>query len=129
MCTHRLTLSEANPDVALEPYVVAARELEGVEARLQALRVRIVVPLAEYSRIRGTTVLIGDQILILHHIFHGLRDAASREAAINRSRLYLHLQHKAVADFSGVNLFTRRGDNSHDARRWWTRIGNSSSRR
>lgn len=89
--TYRLALSKANPDVTLEPYIVTARELESIETSLQALRIRVVVPFAKYRWISGTTILIRNQIFILNHIFHGLRNATSGKATIDRPGLYFYL--------------------------------------
>lgn len=89
--TYRLTLSKAHPNITLESDVITAWELERVEACHKALRVLIVVPLAEYRGIRSTTVFVGDQVLVLHHVLHGLGDTASRKAAVDGSRLHFDL--------------------------------------
>lgn len=81
--TYRLTFSKAHSDVALESNIVAAGELEGVESGQQTLSVGIVLPLAKDGRIRGTAVLIGDQILILDGIFHCFGHTASGKASID----------------------------------------------
>lgn len=87
-----MALSKAHSDVTLEPDVITAREFERVEAGHKALRVLIIVPFAEYRGISRATVLVSNQVLVLHHVFHCLGNAASCKAAIDGSRLHLHLK-------------------------------------
>ena len=54
----RLALAEADPDIALEPDVVAGRELERIEARCEDTQVPLVLPLSKDGRVRGAPVII-----------------------------------------------------------------------
>ena len=53
-----LALAEADSDIALEPDVVARRELERVEARGEDAQVPLVLPLTKDGRVRCAPVVI-----------------------------------------------------------------------
>lgn len=82
----RLTLAKADSYVALEAYVVAGGEFEGIEAGQQTVGIWIVFPVAEDTCVCGAAILVCHQILILHIILHGLGNAGTCEAAINSWR-------------------------------------------
>lgn len=79
----RLTLSEANADVALESDVVARWEFKCIEVGHEGVGIGVVIPFTKNGRIRCATVLVGHDVLVLHILFHRLGNARSRKAAIN----------------------------------------------
>lgn len=125
--TYRLTSTEADSNVTLEPDVITARELESVEARHKSLSLMVLFPLPKYRRISSAAIFIRDNILILLIVLHSLRDAVSREPAVDRRRLYFNRQHKIVPNFSGLNLAAMLSDNFHKTSRRRPSISNSSS--
>lgn len=78
-----LTASKADSYVALEADVIARWELESIETGQQAVRVRIVLPVSKDTGIRGTPILIRDQILVLHIVLHGFGNTRAGETSIN----------------------------------------------
>ena len=80
--TYRLAASEAHPNVALEPDVVAAGELERVEASQEALGVGVVFPLSEDRGVGGAAVLISHEVLVLHVVFHRFGHTTPGEATV-----------------------------------------------
>ena len=102
----RLALAEADADVALEPDVVAARELEGVEHGGEHAALPLVLPLPEDAGVRGAAVFIGDQVLVLSVVVHGVRHATPGEAPVNCIRLDIYLEHERITDLSSGNVFS-----------------------
>jgi len=146
----RLAASKADAYVALESNVIARWELEGIETGQQAVGVRIVFPVSEDAGIRGTAVLIRDQIFVLYIVLHGLGNARAGEASINgclrkigisidsnktkkykilTGWLHIHLQLEIIADLGRIDLLTLVGDDAHlaDGRR--SCVGNCSGSR
>jgi len=78
-----LAFAEAHSYVALETYVVGARELERVETGQQRLGVRVVIPLAKYCRVGGASVLVGHDVLVLDVVFDGFGHTASSKSAVD----------------------------------------------
>lgn len=122
-----MAFSKAHPDIALEPDVIATGELEGVETGQQALRVRIVIPFSEDRGICSASILISHDVLVLHHILHGLGHATPRESSVDRSGLHLDLEHETISDFGGVDLLPRGRDDLHQAGWWRTCVGYGAS--
>lgn len=80
---HRLTTSEADADVALEPDVVTRGELEGVKAGKQTIGLSVVFPFAEDTRVSRTTIVIRHNVFVLDIVFHSLGYTASSKATVN----------------------------------------------
>ena len=57
-----LALAEANSDIALEPDVVAGRELESIEDTGEDSALTVIVPLSEDGGVGGTSILVGHQV-------------------------------------------------------------------
>ena len=70
----RLTLAEADPDIALEPDVVARRELERIEARCEDPQVPLVLPLSKDGRVRSTPVIISHLQTCYNLLFFSFSD-------------------------------------------------------
>lgn len=83
---HWLALAEANADVALEPDVVARRELERIETGQQAVRLCVVLPFSEYTRVRCAAILIRHLVLVLDVVLHRLGNASTGESAVDCCR-------------------------------------------
>lgn len=83
MTVDRLALAEAHPDVALEADVVARGELERVEARQQAVRFGVVLPVPEDARLCGAPVFVRYNVLVLDAVFHRFGDAAASEPSVD----------------------------------------------
>ena len=95
----RLTLSEADADVALELDGVAVREFEGVERSREESLLTVVLPFSENIRIRRTSVLVRHRVHgLLVVVVDGSRDAVSGESAVNFSGRNLNLEHELVSD-------------------------------
>ena len=54
-----LALAKADSDVALEPDVVAGRELEGIEGGSEDTKIALIGPLPEDGGVSGTTIVVG----------------------------------------------------------------------
>merc|ERR1719341_129727 len=113
-----------DPDIALEPDVVARRELECIEARCEDPQVPLVLPLSKDGRVRSTPVIISHQVLVFTIIAHGGSNTASCKASINGIWLYVHLQHQIVANFSAGDVVAIGVADAHATRRRWSRVGN-----
>ena len=112
-----LALAEADSDVALESDVVTAGELEGVEDRREDSSLSLVLPLPEDRGVCSTAVLIGDQILVLAVVVHGVGHAAPGVPSVYCIRLHIYLEHETITYLSSVYIFSIGITNSHGASR------------
>lgn len=119
----RWTRTEAHSDVALEAQVVAAWEFESIETSHQRFLVRVVLPIAEYARIGGASILVGDFVLKFSLLFHRLGHTASCKASVDEIGLHIHLEQKIIANLSTADLFSVERADRHDASRWRASVG------
>lgn len=120
------TRAEANSNIALEPQVVAAGELEGVEPGQQDLLSRVIVPVAEDGRVRGATVRVRHFVLDLLVVLHGFGRTASGESAVNVVRLDFHFEHQVITDLGAADLASVRRANGHEASGRRSRVGDGT---
>lgn len=126
VAVHRWAGAETDADVALEAQVVAAGELEGVEARHQHLVLRVVLPVVEDGAIRRAAVGIRHLVLRLFLVVHRLGDAAAGETAVDFVGLHCDLQQEVVTDLGAADLLAIHSTDLHLAGGWGTRIGNGA---
>lgn len=83
MAVDRLALAEADPNVTLEADVIARRELERVEARQQAVRFRVVLPIAKDRGVCRTAVLVRDDVFVFDTFLHRLGYATACKSTVD----------------------------------------------
>jgi len=101
-----LTLAKTDPDIALEPDIVGARELEGVEYRCENSLLAIVLPFSKYRWICCTSILISDQVLVLIIVIHSVGHTASGESSVNCIRLNINFEHESITNLCSVDIFS-----------------------
>lgn len=120
--------SEADADVALEAQVVAAGELEGVEAGHEHLVLGIVLPVVKDGAVRGAAIGVCHLVLRLLLVVHGLGNAATGKPAIDLMRLYSDLEQQVVPDLGATDFLAVHGADLHLARGRGARVGNGARR-
>jgi len=123
----RLTLAEADTNVALEPNVVLTRELEGGEDGGEHALATGILPLAKDGRIGGAPVVVGDHVVVgAAFVVVGQSHAAPGEPAVDSVRLHVHLEHEAVSDLGAADVLAVAVADPHGAGRRRSCIGNGS---
>lgn len=125
---HGWARSEADADVALEAQVVAAGELEGVEACHEHLVLRIVLPVVKDGAVRGTAVGIRHLVLRLFLVVHGLGDAATGEPTVDLMWLHSDLQQQVVSNLGTAHFLAIHSADLHLARGRGASVGNGARR-
>lgn len=125
---HGWARSKADSNVALEPEVVATRELEGIEACHQHLVLRIILPVVKNGPVRGTAIGICHLILRLFFIVHGLGNAATCKATIDFMWLNCDLEQQVISNLSTAYFFAIHSADLHLARGRWASVGNCARR-
>lgn len=117
------TRSKADSNVTLEPQIVAAGKLEGIEACHQHLILWIVLPVVEDRPIGGAAVGISHLILCLFLVVHSLSNAATCKATIDLMWLHCDLEQQVISDFGTADFLAVHGTDLHLTSRWRARVG------
>ena len=110
-----MALAEANSDVALEPDVVLRGELEGAEDGCEDTLLTTVLPLSKNGRVRGATVVVCDEVLVLSVVVHGVCNTAPGKPAVDRVGLDINLQHQIVSNLGSRYILAVGVADSHGA--------------
>lgn len=126
VAVHRWTGPKADADVALEPEVVAARKLEGVEPGHEDLVLRIVLPVVKNGSVRGAPVGIRHLVLRFLFVVHRLRYAPSSKPAVDLVGLNRDLEEQVVTNLRAADFLAVESADLHLAGRRGARVGDGA---